>query len=203
MCKLLWFPAGFQDLSVELLNVLHRLMVTREGPEVQLAVMELVRQVVTAQQEHVKEKRHSAEGTAASLFFTVIHQAHITVLLILPLFLSVDDGAAEKETVPEFGEGRDTGGLVPGRSLVFGALELCLCVLVRKLPQLGPKLAGTSPSGPGGSVWTLTDSDCGLVTSALAILSDLPSICSPEGSVTNTHMLARTHTCEQSWVISR
>ncbi len=60
---------------------------------------------------------------------------------------TVDDGAAEKETLPEFGEGRDTGGLIPGRSLVFGALELCLCVLVRKLPQLSPRLAGTSPTG--------------------------------------------------------
>ena len=60
---------------------------------------------------------------------------------------TVDDGASEKETLPEFGEGRDTGGLIPGRSLVFGALELCLCVLVRKLPQLSPKLAGTSPTG--------------------------------------------------------
>lgn len=60
---------------------------------------------------------------------------------------SVDDGAAEKETLPEFGEGRDTGGLIPGRSLVFGALELCLCVLVRKLPQLSPKLAGTGQNG--------------------------------------------------------
>lgn len=59
----------------------------------------------------------------------------------------MDDGASEKETLPEFGEGRDTGGLIPGRSLVFGALELCLCVLVRKLPQLSPKLAGTSPTG--------------------------------------------------------
>lgn len=59
----------------------------------------------------------------------------------------MDDGAAEKETLPEFGEGRDTGGLVPGHSLVFGALELCLCVLVRKIPQLSPKLAGTSPIG--------------------------------------------------------
>lgn len=59
----------------------------------------------------------------------------------------MDDGAAEKETLPEFGEGRDTGGLVPGHSLVFGALELCLCVLVRKIPQLSPKLAGTSPTG--------------------------------------------------------
>ena len=61
---------------------------------------------------------------------------------------AVDDGAAEKETLPEFGEGQETGGLVPGRSLVLGALELCLCVLVRKLPQLSPKLAG---SGPGAT----------------------------------------------------
>uniref|UniRef100_A0A3Q3XJ80 HEAT repeat containing 5A n=1 Tax=Mola mola TaxID=94237 RepID=A0A3Q3XJ80_MOLML len=111
-----------QALSVELLSVLHRLMVTRESPCVQLAVLDLLRRIVTAAQEHVREKRHSAE---------------------------VDDGAAEKETLPEFGEGRDTGGLIPGRSLVFGALELCLCVLVRKLPQLCPKLAGTSPTGTG------------------------------------------------------
>uniref|UniRef100_A0A8P4G3W7 HEAT repeat-containing protein 5A n=1 Tax=Dicentrarchus labrax TaxID=13489 RepID=A0A8P4G3W7_DICLA len=145
-----------QALSVELLSVLHRLMVTRESVSVQLAVLDLLRQIVTAAQEHVREKRHSAE---------------------------VDDGAAEKETLPEFGEGRDTGGLIPGRSLVFGALELCLCVLVRKLPQLSPKLAGTSPTGPGGSVWSLTDSDCQLVSSALCVLSDLPSVCSPEGSV--------------------
>ncbi|XP_068195506.1 HEAT repeat-containing protein 5A isoform X2 [Antennarius striatus] len=145
-----------QPLSVELLSVLHRLMVTREAPSVQLAVLDLLRQIVTAAQEHVREKRHSAE---------------------------VDDGAAEKETLPEFGEGRDTGGLVPGHSLVFGALELILCVLVRKLPQLSPKLSGTSPTGPGGSVWTLTDSDCQLVSSALFVLSELPSVCSPEGSV--------------------
>uniref|UniRef100_A0A8C2D696 HEAT repeat-containing protein 5A n=1 Tax=Cyprinus carpio TaxID=7962 RepID=A0A8C2D696_CYPCA len=144
-----------QALSVELLSVLHRLIVTRESPSIQLAVLELVRQIVCAAQEHVKEKRHSAE---------------------------VDDGAAEKETVPEFGEGRDTGGLVPGKSLVFGALELCLCMLVRKLPQLSPKLAG-SPTGRRGQTCFLSNTDCRLVTSALAILSELPSICSPEGSV--------------------
>ncbi|KAG1971597.1 HEAT repeat-containing protein 5A isoform X2 [Pimephales promelas] len=144
-----------QALSVELLSVLHRLIVTRESPSIQLAVLELVSQIVCAAQEHVKEKRHSAE---------------------------VDDGAAEKETVPEFGEGRDTGGLVPGQSLVFGALELCLCTLVRKLPQLSPKLAG-SPTGRGGQTCSLSNTDCRLVTSAVAILSELPSICSPEGSV--------------------
>ncbi|KAM9355893.1 HEAT repeat-containing protein 5A isoform 2-T2 [Pholidichthys leucotaenia] len=145
-----------QVLSVELLSVLHRLMVTRESVFVQLAVLDLLRQIVAAAQEHIREKRHSAE---------------------------VDDGAAEKETLPEFGEGQDTGGLIPGRSLVFGALELCLCVLVRKLPQLSPKLSGNGSAGPGGSVWSLTDSDCRMVASALCVLSELLSICSPEGSV--------------------
>ncbi len=47
---------------MELLSVLHRLMVTRESVSVQLAVLDLLRQIVTAAQEHVREKRHSAEG---------------------------------------------------------------------------------------------------------------------------------------------
>lgn len=134
-----------QALSVELLSVLHRLMVTREAVSVQLPVLDLLRQIVTAAQEHVREKRHSAEGRAA-------RSLQLTNKLCIQSLNSynwsiVDDGAAEKETLPEFGEGRDTGGLIPGRSLVFGALELCLCVLIRKLPQLSPKLAGTSQSG--------------------------------------------------------
>lgn len=42
--------------------MLHRLIVTREFPQIHLAVLELVQQVVCATQEHVKEKRHSTEG---------------------------------------------------------------------------------------------------------------------------------------------
>ncbi|XP_057714513.1 HEAT repeat-containing protein 5A isoform X2 [Corythoichthys intestinalis] len=146
-----------QLLSAELLGVLHRLMVTRESASVQADLLDLLARIVTATQEHVREKRHSAE---------------------------VDDGASEKETLPEFGEGRDTGGLVPGRSLVFGALEICLSVLLRKLPVLSPKMAASEHlCGPGGSVWNLSDSDCLLVSSALRVLSQLPSVCSPEGSI--------------------
>ncbi len=47
-------------------------------------------------------------------------------------------------------------------------------------------------SGPGGSVWSLTDSDCRLVSSALCVLSELPSVCSPEGESRKT---AQTFTC--------
>ncbi|NXU59521.1 HTR5A protein, partial [Turnix velox] len=146
---------GDQELSVELLNVLHRLILTRESPGIQLAALEVVRLIIFAAQEHVKEKRRSAE---------------------------VDDGAAEKETLPEFGEGKDTGGLVPGKSLVFATLELCVCILIRQLPQLNPKLT-CSPAVQSGKHLLLSEDGSKLVAAALVILSDVPAICSPEGSV--------------------
>ncbi|XP_021259471.1 HEAT repeat-containing protein 5A isoform X3 [Numida meleagris] len=146
---------GDQELAVELLNVLHRLILTRESPDIQLAALEVVRLILFAAQEHVKEKRRSAE---------------------------VDDGAAEKETLPEFGEGKDTGGLVPGKSLVFATLELCVCILVRQLPQLNPKLT-CSPAVQSGKHLLLSEDGSRLVSAALLILSDVPAVCSPEGSV--------------------
>nr|XP_056706825.1 HEAT repeat-containing protein 5A [Euleptes europaea] len=146
---------GDQELSVELLNVLHRLIVTRESPDIQLAALDVVRQILFAAQEHVKEKRRSAE---------------------------VDDGAEEKETLPEFGEGKDTGGLVPGKSLVFATLEMCVCILVRQLPQLNPKITG-SPGIAAGKPQLLSENGSKLVSAALAILSDVPAVCSPEGSI--------------------
>ncbi|CAO2586259.1 HEAT repeat-containing protein 5A [Lemmus lemmus] len=143
-----------QDLGIELLNVLHRVILTRESPSIQLASLEVVRQIICAAQEHVKEKRRSAE----------------------------DDGASEKETVPEFGEGKDTGGLVPGKSLVFATLELCVCILVRQLPELNPKLTG-SPRVKAAKPQTLSEEGSRLVTAALVILAELPAVCSPEGSI--------------------
>ncbi|XP_053140311.1 HEAT repeat-containing protein 5A isoform X2 [Hemicordylus capensis] len=145
---------GDQELSVELLNVLHRLILTRESPDIQLAALEVVHQILFAAQEHVKEKRRSAE---------------------------VDDGAEEKETLPEFGEGKDTGGLIPGKSLVFATLEMCVCILVRQLPQLNPKITGSPGISTGKP--QLSENGSRLVSAALAILADVPAVCSPEGSI--------------------
>ncbi|XP_072842444.2 HEAT repeat-containing protein 5A isoform X1 [Pogona vitticeps] len=144
-----------QELSVELLNVLHRLILTRESPDIQLAALGVVRQILFAAQEHVKEKRRSAE---------------------------VDDGAEEKETLPEFGEGKDTGGLIPGKSLVFATLEMCMCILVRQLPQLNPKIT-CSPGITARKPQLLSENGSSLVSAALGILSDVPAVCSPEGSI--------------------
>ncbi|XP_040599047.1 HEAT repeat-containing protein 5A isoform X2 [Mesocricetus auratus] len=144
-----------QDLGIELLNVLHRVILTRESPAIQLASLEVVRQITCAAQEHVRERRRSAE---------------------------VDDGASEKETLPEFGEGKDTGGLVPGKSLVFATLELCVCILVRQLPELSPKLTG-GPRVKAAKPQTLSEEGSKLVAAALVILAELPAVCSPEGSI--------------------
>lgn len=88
ICVFIFGLKPFQVLSVELLSVLHRLMVTREAACVQRAVLELLRQIVTAAQEHVREKRHSAEGATlgqhlhpgfALLFLTTIVPQWTTV----------------------------------------------------------------------------------------------------------------------------
>lgn len=94
----------------------------------------------------------------------------------------MDDGAEEKETLPEFGEGKDTGGLIPGKSLVFATLEMCVCILVRQLPQLNPKITG-SPGITAGKPQLLSENGSKLVSAALAILSDIPAVCSPEGKL--------------------
>ena len=65
---------------------------------------------------------------------------------------------------------------------------MCVCVCVsgwwKKSPSLTCK--GGSESfllcpGPGASLWSLSDGDCQLVSLCLCILSELPSICSPQG----------------------
>ncbi|XP_077117159.1 HEAT repeat-containing protein 5A isoform X2 [Ranitomeya variabilis] len=144
-----------QALAIELISVLHRLLLMRESSEIQLLALEVGKQILSAAKEHVQERRRSAE---------------------------VDDGAEEKETLPEFGEGHDTGGLVTGRSLVLAALELCLCILIRQLPELSPRLSG-SITGRHASRPPLSHDSSLLISASLTILAELPSLCSPEGSV--------------------
>lgn len=64
---------------MELLSVLHRLMVTREAACIQRSVLELLQQVVSAAQEHIREKRHSAEGADAGLHHCLLILLVLTV----------------------------------------------------------------------------------------------------------------------------
>nr|XP_020745704.1 HEAT repeat-containing protein 5B [Odocoileus virginianus texanus] len=142
-----------QLIGVELLSVLHRLLLTWNPPSVQLLVTGVVQQIVRAAQDYLQEKRNT---------------------------LNEDD--MEKESCPVLGEGGDSGGLIPGKSLVFATMELLMFILVRHMPHLSTKMSD-SPSHIATKT-RLSEESARLVAAAVTILSDLPSLCSPAGCMT-------------------
>uniref|UniRef100_A0A2K6TQL5 HEAT repeat-containing protein 5B n=1 Tax=Saimiri boliviensis boliviensis TaxID=39432 RepID=A0A2K6TQL5_SAIBB len=142
-----------QLIGVELLSVLHRLLLTWNPPSVQLLVTGVVQQIVRAAQDYLQEKRST---------------------------LNEDD--MEKEACTVLGEGGDSGGLIPGKSLVFATMELLMFILVRHMPHLSTKVSD-SPSHIATKT-RLSEESARLVAATVTILSDLPSLCSPAGCMT-------------------
>ncbi|XP_047459328.1 HEAT repeat-containing protein 5B isoform X2 [Mugil cephalus] len=161
LCTLLESPcakthiAEDQLLAVELLNVLHRLLLTRDPPAVQLQVTAVVQETIRAAQDHLQRQRTS-KGKE-------------------------EDG--EKDSGLSLGEGGDTGELVPGKSLVFAAMELLVFIVVRHLPQLNTRVK-ESPSHVPLRPQRLPEESARLVANTVSILAELPSLCSPAGSMT-------------------
>uniref|UniRef100_A0A8D3DHR6 HEAT repeat-containing protein 5B n=1 Tax=Scophthalmus maximus TaxID=52904 RepID=A0A8D3DHR6_SCOMX len=157
LCTLLESPCAKthisedQLLAVELLNVLHRLLLTRDPPAVQLQVTAVVQETIRAAQDHLQLQKTSKE--------------------------------VEKDSEPGLGEGVDTGELVPGKSLVFAAMELLVFVLVRHLPHLNTRVK-ESPSHVTLRPQRLPEESARLVANTVSILAELPSLCSPAGSMT-------------------
>ncbi|XP_013206798.1 HEAT repeat-containing protein 5B [Microtus ochrogaster] len=142
-----------QLIGVELLSVLHRLLLTWNPPSIQLLVTGVVQQIVRAAQDYLQEKRST---------------------------LNEED--MEKESCPALGEGGDSGGLIPGKSLVFSTMELLMFILVRHMPHLSAKMSD-SPSHITPKT-RLSEESARLVAATVAILSELPSLCSPAGCMT-------------------
>ena len=148
------------QLSIELCNVLHRLLLTRETPECQLLILSIARIVTESQLKYLdNEKKKRLRDLAPA-----------------------NQELENSDTVlASLGEGGETGDITPGQSVVYALLEVCLCVLVRQLPQLSPTLASTPGLGfvvPKG----INEESAELIGRALQILCDLPLLCSPKGS---------------------
>lgn len=92
------------------------------------------------------------------------------------------DESNETQEVDLLGEGEDNGELIPGKSLVFAILEVCLCLLVRQIPALNPNPAGTTAilSQKG---YVPSEESGKLIAAALNIMESLPTLCSPQGAI--------------------
>ena len=94
--------------------------------------------------------------------------------------MTSDDETKDVPEVDLLGEGDETGELVPGKSLVFAMMEVCLCLLVRQIPPLNPNPGGaTAILGQRG--YLPTEENGKLIAAALSVMESLPSLCSPAG----------------------
>ena len=82
------------------------------------------------------------------------------------------------------GDGGESGDILPGKSLVFATLEVCLCVLVRHIPNLNPSIPSTGFGTGQGKYAGLGEHACQLISAALLVMADLPQLCSPAGRLT-------------------
>lgn len=158
-------------LCRELLNVMHRVILTRETVEAHQHAISVVRQVLRAAQEimdsnrsRVKEKELSAPGTESSTD-------------------SMDTTDSSASEVAANGEGGTTGDFVTERSIVFATLEVCLCALVRHLPALKPAAPSTGFQVPTYQT-RLPEVTFPLLSSVVLLMPDLMHLCSPMGAVT-------------------
>ncbi|XP_037575108.1 HEAT repeat-containing protein 5B-like isoform X1 [Dermacentor silvarum] len=154
------------QLSVELCHVLHRMLLARDSAECQLMVMKIAKLIVAAWQESYDAERKQKLREVAPA--------------------NQEPRGLAETVLATVGEGGENGELVAGQSVVHALLEVCLCLLVRQLPQLSPQLSsalhGVRHRAQGSRA---LDSESGqLIAAALAVVADLPQLCSPAGCMT-------------------
>ena len=160
------------QLILELCQVLHRLLLTHEVSDCQIVITEIVKSLIEIHSQHLlDEKRKLMEDAASD------QQA------------DGDDGEGKQDQINALGEGGFSGEIEVHNSIVYSLLEICLSILVRQLPQLCPILANTPEftfirSQKTANYLLFNADNAKLIGNVLNILCDLPSLCSPRGSLT-------------------
>lgn len=81
----------------------------------------------------------------------------------------------------DIGDGGESGHIVPGKSVAFATLEVCLCVLVRHMPALNPSIPSTGFQISSLRQTAFSEATNQLLAVSLQIMTDLPMLCSPAG----------------------
>ncbi|XP_063929374.1 HEAT repeat-containing protein 5B isoform X4 [Zophobas morio] len=147
------------SLGIELCNVLHRLILTRDNHTCQLLCMEVLKQVIKAAQEKLEKEKKNKLNEISSNNQQESSTADIDLL----------------------GEGGECGDILPGKSLVFSVLEVCLCLLVRQLPSLSPSPNSTIVNSL--RIMQTPDESGRLIAASLSCMENLHKLCSPQGAI--------------------
>lgn len=158
-----------RSLAIELCNVLHRMILTRDTLDVQLLCIEILKRVIQASKERLDADKEAK-------------------------LAAIENNEQKTETAPELdllGEGGETGEIVPGQSLAYAVLEVCLCLFVRQIPTMNPSsntrlttehLQNQLKINANGT-FTLAEDNGMLVASALQCMENLTQLCSPQGAL--------------------
>ncbi|XP_050428188.1 HEAT repeat-containing protein 5B isoform X2 [Adelges cooleyi] len=141
-----------QVLAVETLNIMHKLLLTNDSVEVQQLVMDIVKQIVKAAQEDMDINKNKTDVKCTEL--------------INP-----------KENYC-FGDGGIDGVIEHEKSIVFATLEVCMCLIVRQIPEMNPTPIVTSTKKLLPNCINHN-----IIATTLNIMAQLPSLCSPKGGV--------------------
>ncbi|XP_035900169.1 HEAT repeat-containing protein 5B isoform X2 [Anopheles stephensi] len=173
-----------KTLPVELCNVLHRLILTRDSVEVQYLCISILKQTIAAANECLErekeEERRNKRNASGADDANAAENGN-----------SVTDPHTLDVAVDYLGEGGEEGEILPGKSLVYAVLEVVLCLLARQIPGMNPsqstrvaneQLQRQLAQAQNGLI-KLGDDNCLLVASAIQSLTDLPTLCSPRGAL--------------------
>lgn len=153
-----------RKLSIELINVLHRLLLTRDHPVCQNLVLEIVERILSACLINLNLEIETKQTEAAK-----------------------SDGVVEdfSEIIAQLGEGGIKGMINTWDSVVYSLLEVGLCVLVRHLPDLCSNLENSSSVSISAQKnrKSLSENESKIIGNCLRILTALINLCSPKGSV--------------------
>ncbi|XP_038116555.1 HEAT repeat-containing protein 5B isoform X3 [Culex quinquefasciatus] len=158
-----------KSLPVELCNVLHRLILTRDSIEVQYLCILILKQTITAANESLeveKQDKLAEEGATNK----------------------TDNGNDENPDIDNLGEGGEEGEILPGKSHVYAAMEVVLCLLARQIPAMNPSQSARVANEQlqrqaRNGLFKLSEDNSLLVAIAIQSMSDLTKLCSPTGAV--------------------
>ncbi|XP_035795825.1 HEAT repeat-containing protein 5B-like isoform X2 [Anopheles albimanus] len=187
-----------KTLPVELCNVLHRLILTRDSAEVQFLCIAILKQTIAAANECLEREKQEAKANAKVPQTTRVGSDAENE--------SNGNEAAEEErhdkeredsastdctSLDLLGEGGEEGEILPGKSLVYAVLEVVLCLLARQIPAMNPsqstrvaneQLQRQMAQNAHGLIKLSDDSNL-LVANAVQSLNELTKLCSPAGAV--------------------